>query len=142
MWAIFAVYQLLCRQPGSGRAACGQPPEKISFPHALRLDGYPWRLSPLSRHISRLPLLLEFLAPGTFHPRPPGPGQPPAGPRNPRLPSLIPAPKRHQRHPENSVPPAQPPSMITNVKAIVSVRAWLRYSCITAVAEAHLRAGR
>jgi hypothetical protein len=35
MWALFAVYQALCKV-GIGAAAAGIPPAKISFPHALQ----------------------------------------------------------------------------------------------------------
>jgi hypothetical protein len=35
MWALFAVYQALCKVIGIGAAAAGIPPAKISFPHAL-----------------------------------------------------------------------------------------------------------
>ncbi len=35
MWALFAVYQALCKIIGIGAAAAGIPPGKISFPHAL-----------------------------------------------------------------------------------------------------------
>ena len=36
MWALFAVYQAICRLAGIGADAMGIPPERISFPHALR----------------------------------------------------------------------------------------------------------
>ena len=35
MWALFAVYQALCKITGIGAAAAGVPPGKISFAHAL-----------------------------------------------------------------------------------------------------------
>jgi Insertion element 4 transposase N-terminal/Transposase DDE domain len=35
MWALFAVYQAICKITGIGAAAAGVPPDKISFPHAL-----------------------------------------------------------------------------------------------------------
>ena len=35
MWALFAVYQAICKIIGIGAAAAGVPPDKISFPHAL-----------------------------------------------------------------------------------------------------------
>lgn len=35
MWALFAVYQALCKIIGIGAAAAGIPPSRISFPHAL-----------------------------------------------------------------------------------------------------------
>jgi Insertion element 4 transposase N-terminal/Transposase DDE domain len=35
MWALFAVYQALCKIIGIGAAAAGIPPARISFPHAL-----------------------------------------------------------------------------------------------------------
>jgi hypothetical protein len=36
MWALFAVYQAICRLAGIGASAMGIPPERISFPHALQ----------------------------------------------------------------------------------------------------------
>jgi hypothetical protein len=36
MWALFAVYQALCKLAGIGAAAAGIPPARISFPHALQ----------------------------------------------------------------------------------------------------------
>src|SRR6266851_1691558 len=36
MWALFAVYQAICRIAGAGADAMGIPPDRISFPHALR----------------------------------------------------------------------------------------------------------
>jgi hypothetical protein len=35
MWALFAVYQAMCKVTGIGATAAGIPPAKISFPHAL-----------------------------------------------------------------------------------------------------------
>ena len=35
MWALFAVYQAICKIIGIGSAAAGVPPDRISFPHAL-----------------------------------------------------------------------------------------------------------
>jgi hypothetical protein len=35
MWALFAVYQAICRIAGLAVNAAGIPPERISFPHAL-----------------------------------------------------------------------------------------------------------
>ena len=35
MWALFAVYQAICKIIGIGAAAAGMPPDTISFPHAL-----------------------------------------------------------------------------------------------------------
>jgi transposase IS4-like protein/DDE family transposase len=36
MWALFAVYQAICKVIGIGVSAVGIPPAKISFPHALQ----------------------------------------------------------------------------------------------------------
>jgi transposase IS4-like protein/DDE family transposase len=36
MWALFAVYQAICKIIGIGAAAAGIPPDTISFPHALQ----------------------------------------------------------------------------------------------------------
>jgi hypothetical protein len=35
MWALFAVYQAICKIIGIGATAAGVPPDTISFPHAL-----------------------------------------------------------------------------------------------------------
>ena len=35
MWALFAVYQAICRIVGIAVNAAGVPPAQISFPHAL-----------------------------------------------------------------------------------------------------------
>jgi hypothetical protein len=35
MWALFALYQAICKIIGIGAAAAGIPPDQISFPHAL-----------------------------------------------------------------------------------------------------------
>ena len=35
MWALFAVYQAICRIVGIAVDAAGIPPARISFPHAL-----------------------------------------------------------------------------------------------------------
>jgi hypothetical protein len=35
MWALFAVYQAICRIVGIAVHAAGVPPARISFPHAL-----------------------------------------------------------------------------------------------------------
>ncbi len=36
MWALFSVYQALCKLAGLGAHAAGIPPSRISFPHVLR----------------------------------------------------------------------------------------------------------
>ena len=36
MWALFAVYQAICKVIGIGANAMGIPPSRISFPHALQ----------------------------------------------------------------------------------------------------------
>ena len=35
MWALFAVYQAICKIVGIAVNAAGVPPARISFPHAL-----------------------------------------------------------------------------------------------------------
>jgi hypothetical protein len=35
MWALFAVYQAICRIVGLAVDAAGIPPDRVSFPHAL-----------------------------------------------------------------------------------------------------------
>ena len=56
MWALFAVYQAICKIIGIGAAAAGVPPDTISFPHALAAATDTVRgFFPLSRPISRSP---------------------------------------------------------------------------------------
>ena len=49
MWALFAVYQAICKIIGIGAAAAGVPPDMISFPHALAAATTPSRLFPPER---------------------------------------------------------------------------------------------
>ena len=55
MWALFAVYQAICKITGAGAAAAGLPPDKISFPHALAAATDTVAAFPLSRLTSRPP---------------------------------------------------------------------------------------
>jgi hypothetical protein len=87
MWALFAVYQAICKIAGIGAAAAGIPPARISFPHALAaatdtVAAFP----PDQADLALATFLLKILAPGNF---------------------IRDRPDR-QRHPENTIPPAQP----------------------------------
>ena len=67
MWALFAVYQAICKIIGIGAAAAGIPPDKISFPHALAaatdtVAAFP----PEQADLALATFLLKILAPGTF----------------------------------------------------------------------------
>jgi Transposase DDE domain len=67
MWALFAVYQAICKIIGIGAAAAGIPPDKISFPHALAaatdtIAAFP----PEQADLAFATFLLKILAPGTF----------------------------------------------------------------------------
>ena len=55
MWALFTVYQAVCKIIGIGAAAADIPPDKISFPPALAATDTVAAFSPLSRPISRSP---------------------------------------------------------------------------------------
>ncbi len=53
MWALFAVYQAICRIAGAGADAMGIPPDRISFPHALQAAAGTVAAFPLTSWISR-----------------------------------------------------------------------------------------
>jgi hypothetical protein len=107
---LFAVYQALCKVIGIGAAAAGIPPAKISFPHALQaatdtVAAFP----PDQADLALATFLLKILAPRHLRPRPPGPQQPPQDQESRRLPrAQTRGTQRHQRHPEDTVPPARP----------------------------------
>ena len=108
MWALFAVYQAICRIVGLAVNAAGIPPEKISFPHALAAATDTSRLfppdqaRPRPRHV-----LAEDPHARLLHPRPPGPGQPAENQEGRGLPRpQARRAQRHPRHPQNRVPPA------------------------------------
>ena len=110
MWALFAVYQAICKIIGIGAAAAGVPPDTISFPHALAAATdtvaafSPGAGRSRARHVPA-----EDPRPRHLRPRPPGAGQPPQDQEIRRLPRpQARRAQRHQRHPENRVPPAQP----------------------------------
>ena len=77
MWALFAVYQAICKIIGIGAAAAGIPPDKISFPHALaaapssRADGAATAWGEYEPTIRRWERVLGHPAPP---PAEPGPG--------------------------------------------------------------------
>ena len=67
MWALFAVYQAVCKIIGIGAATAGIPPDKISFPHALAaatdtVAAFP----PEHQDLAFATFLLKILDPGTF----------------------------------------------------------------------------
>ena len=107
MWALFAVYQAICRIVGIAVNAAGIPPDKISFPHALAaatdtIAAFP----PDQADLALATFLLKILMPGFFtRDRPDR-----ASPRKTKS-RRLPRPEtrraqRHQRHPANRVPPA------------------------------------
>ena len=110
MRALFAVYQAICTIIGIGAAAAGIPPDTISFPHALAAaTDTVVAFSPEHLDLAFATFLLKYPRPGHLRPRPPGPGQPPQDQEIRRLPRPeARRAERHQRHPENRVPPAQP----------------------------------
>jgi hypothetical protein len=55
MWALFAVYQALCKMIGTGATAMGIPPARISFPHALAAATGTVAAFPLTSSISPSP---------------------------------------------------------------------------------------
>jgi len=55
MWALFAVYQAICKIVGIAVNAAGIPPDRISFPHALAAATDTVAAFPLSRPISPSP---------------------------------------------------------------------------------------
>ena len=77
MWALFAVYQAICKITGIGAAAAGIPPDKISFPHALAAATDTVAAFPPSAGRSRpRHVPAQDPRPRHLHPGPPGPGQP------------------------------------------------------------------
>ena len=67
MWALFAVYQAICRIVGIAVNAAGIPPEKISFPHALAaatdtVAAFP----PEQADLALATFLLKILMPGFY----------------------------------------------------------------------------
>jgi len=55
MWALFAVYQALCKIIGVGATATGIPPARISSPHALTAATDTVAAFPLTSQNSRSP---------------------------------------------------------------------------------------
>jgi hypothetical protein len=67
MWALFAVYQAICKLTGIAVDAMGIPPDKISFPHALAaatdtIAAFP----PDQADLALATFLLKVLMPGFF----------------------------------------------------------------------------
>ena len=117
MWALFAVYQAICRIIGIAVNAAGIPPARISFPHALAAATDTVAAFPPDQLDHALAtFLLKILMPGfSVRDRPDR-----ASPRKTKKGRRLPRPQarraqRHQRHPQNPVPPALP--MADNLKA-------------------------
>ena len=98
MWALFAVYQAICRIVGIAVNAAGIPPARISFPHALAAATIPSRLFPPDQADHAFATsLLKILMPGFFvRGRPAGPARgkprrpatsPPGSPASPASPT-------------------------------------------------------
>jgi hypothetical protein len=65
MWALFAVYQALCRLIGIGAHAAGIPPSRISFPHVLQAaTGTVAAFPPDQQDLAFATFLLKILMPG------------------------------------------------------------------------------
>ena len=111
MWALFAVYQAICKIIGIGGDRRGHPPGHGS---ASRTPWPPRRtpsrlFPPEQADLALATFLLKILMPGFFVRDRPGPGQPPQNQEIRRLPRpQARRAQRHQRHPENRVPPAHP----------------------------------
>ena len=82
MWALFAVYQAICKIVGIAVNAAGIPPARISFPHALAaaatdtVAAFP----PDQPELALATFLLKILMPGFFvRDRPDRAGRQPAG---------------------------------------------------------------
>jgi hypothetical protein len=102
MWALFAVYQAICKIVGIAVNAAGIPPARISFPHTpWPPRRTPWRLSPLTsgnslspRSCSRSSCPDSSSATAPAGPAPGNPGKPatflpgnPASPASPTSPA-------------------------------------------------------
>jgi hypothetical protein len=110
MWALFAVYQAICRIVGIAVNAAGVPPAQISFPHALAAAKDPvaafppWPAGTRRRHVPAEDPHARIPRPGPARPR-----QPPQIKESRRLPRPeTRRAQRHQRRAENRVPLAQP----------------------------------
>jgi hypothetical protein len=67
MWALFAVYQAICKIVGIAVNAAGVPPARISFPHALAAaTDTVAAFSPDQRELALATFLLKILMPGFF----------------------------------------------------------------------------
>ena len=65
MWALFAVYQAICKIIGIAVDAPGIPPARISFPHAWPPRQTPSRLfTPDQADLALATFLLKILLPG------------------------------------------------------------------------------
>ena len=83
MWALFAVYQAICKITGIGAAAAGIPPDTISSRMPWPPRRTPSRLFPPEQaDLAFATFLLKILAPGTFTGTA-RTGRAPARPRNP-----------------------------------------------------------
>jgi hypothetical protein len=67
MWALFAVYQAICRIIGIAVNAAGIPPARISFPHGLAAATYTVAAFPPDQlDLALATFLLKILMPGFF----------------------------------------------------------------------------
>ena len=74
MWALFAVYQAICKIIGIGAAPRAMTPDKISFPHAWSRDGHVAAFSPEQADLAFATFLLKILA-RALHGTPDGPAR-------------------------------------------------------------------
>ena len=77
MWALFAVYQAICKIIGIGAATAGVPPGTIRFPHVPAVAADTVAAFSLSRPTRARHVPAEDPRPWRLRPGPPGPGQPP-----------------------------------------------------------------
>jgi len=110
MWALFAVYQAVCRIAGIAVNAAGVPPAQISFPHAWPPRRTPWRLFPPDQlELTVATFLLKILMPGFRVRDRPDRNSPRRSRKAGDFPARKPGePSVTKRRAENRVPPAQP----------------------------------
>jgi hypothetical protein len=108
MWALFAVYQALCKIIGIGVTAAGVPSARISFPHALpaTTDSVA-AFSPDQPEPALAAFLPKILLPGTFARDRPDRNRP-ANQEGRQLPcAQARRAEHHQRHSQDPVSPAR-----------------------------------
>jgi len=118
MWALFAVYQAICRIVGLAVDAAGIPPDQVSFPHALAAATDTIAAFPPDRaDLALATFLLKILMPGFFTRDRPDRAKPAENQESRGLPRPQARRAQHRpRHPQNRVPPAQP--MAGHLKAM------------------------